>query len=209
MVPDERRASEVRRLARLLELSRKATGDWAVSKVSRTLDRALRGTSNANIRLDDLRELLAHLAFAKRVRADHPILTSEGVPELLNLQPRGIVRPRCLRSSRSAESSLQLGWPASWQRRRPPRGRRRKHRAILNWREKKLVHRLKCELILYGSQEDGAFLAELPERPGCAADGATCGEAVANAEVVIREWIKTAHALGRPVPEPRGRLMSA
>ena len=53
------------------------------------------------------------------------------------------------------------------------------------------------------SPEDAAFVAEVPELPGCAADGATHQEAVANAEVVIREWIETAKELGRPIPEPK------
>ena len=68
---------------------------------------------------------------------------------------------------------------------------------------------IKYEIILYWSKEDQAFIAEVPELPGCAADGATYQEAVANAEVVIREWIETAHELGRPIPTPRGRLMFA
>ncbi len=72
-----------------------------------------------------------------------------------------------------------------------------------------MVHSIQYEIILYWSQEDQAFIAEVPELPGCAADGATYQEAVANAEVVIREWIETARELGRPVPEPRGRLMYA
>lgn len=67
----------------------------------------------------------------------------------------------------------------------------------------------KYEVILYWSEEDQAFIAEVPELPGCAADGATYAEAVANAEVVIREWIETARELGRAVPEPRGRLLYA
>ncbi len=60
-----------------------------------------------------------------------------------------------------------------------------------------------------GASEDGASIAEVPELAGCAADGASYQEAVANVEVVIREWIETARELGRPVPEPRGRLMFA
>ena len=68
---------------------------------------------------------------------------------------------------------------------------------------------IQCEIILYWSREDQAFLAEVPELPGCAADGATYQEALANAEVVIREWIEVARELGRPVPQPRGRLMFA
>jgi predicted RNase H-like HicB family nuclease len=68
---------------------------------------------------------------------------------------------------------------------------------------------VKYEIILYWSKEDQAFIAEVPELPGCAADGSTYQEAVTNAERVIREWIETAQELGRPIPSPRGRLMYA
>ena len=68
---------------------------------------------------------------------------------------------------------------------------------------------IRYEIILYWSQPDQAFIAEVPELPGCAADGATYQEAIANAEIVIREWIETAKELGRVIPEPRGRLMYA
>ena len=68
---------------------------------------------------------------------------------------------------------------------------------------------IKYEIILYWSQEDQTFIAEVPELPGCAADGLTYQEAVANAEVVIREWIETAQELGRAIPAPRGRLLYA
>ncbi|HXG93738.1 MAG TPA: type II toxin-antitoxin system HicB family antitoxin [Blastocatellia bacterium] len=67
----------------------------------------------------------------------------------------------------------------------------------------------KYELIIYWSQEDEAFIAEVPELPGCAADEATYAEALANVEVIIEEWIETAKQLGRPIPEPKGRLMYA
>lgn len=68
---------------------------------------------------------------------------------------------------------------------------------------------VRYEMVLYWSNEDQAFIADVPELPGCAADGATYQQAVANAEVVIREWIETAKSLGRAVPKPRGRLMYA
>ena len=65
----------------------------------------------------------------------------------------------------------------------------------------------KYEIIIYWSEEDRAFIAEVPELPGCAADGATCREALAHVEVIIQEWIETARELGRPIPEPKGRRL--
>jgi len=65
------------------------------------------------------------------------------------------------------------------------------------------------EVIIYWSKEDEAFIAEVPELPGCSADGATYQEALSNVEVIIKEWIETAKELGRPIPEPKGRLMFA
>ena len=63
------------------------------------------------------------------------------------------------------------------------------------------------EIVLYWSAADRAFVAEVPELPGCAADGPTKREALAAIERVIREWVETARALGRPVPKPRRRLL--
>lgn len=65
------------------------------------------------------------------------------------------------------------------------------------------------EIIIYWSAEDAAFVAEVPELPGCAADGETYAQALANVQVVIAEWIETARAMGRPIPEPKGRLLYA
>jgi len=65
------------------------------------------------------------------------------------------------------------------------------------------------EIILYWSDEDQAVIAKVPELPGCAADGKTYEEALANAQTVIDEWIETARQLGREIPKPRGRLMLA
>ena len=67
----------------------------------------------------------------------------------------------------------------------------------------------KYEIIIYWSEEDSAFIAEVPELPGCAADGKMRREALANVEVVIQEWIETAKELGRPIPQPKGRLVFA
>ncbi len=65
------------------------------------------------------------------------------------------------------------------------------------------------EVIIYWSEQDQSFIAEVPELAGCAADGSTYAEALAAAEVVIREWIETASELGRTIPTPRGRLLFA
>jgi predicted RNase H-like HicB family nuclease len=67
----------------------------------------------------------------------------------------------------------------------------------------------KYEVIIYWSPEDSSFIAEVPELPGCASDGNTYKEALENVEVVIQEWIETAIELGRPIPEPKGRLAFA
>jgi predicted RNase H-like HicB family nuclease len=68
---------------------------------------------------------------------------------------------------------------------------------------------IRYEMVIYWSREDEAFLVEVPELPGCMADGATYEEAVKNAQVIIAEWIETARELGRPIPEPKGKLMYA
>jgi predicted RNase H-like HicB family nuclease len=68
---------------------------------------------------------------------------------------------------------------------------------------------LKYEVIIYWSDEDQALVAEVPELPGCAADGKTYQAALANVEVAIRQWIDTAKELRRPIPVPKGRLVFA
>ncbi len=68
---------------------------------------------------------------------------------------------------------------------------------------------MRYELIIYWSKADGAFIVEVPELPGCMADGGSYEEAIANAQVVIAEWIETARSLKRPIPEPRGKLAYA
>jgi predicted RNase H-like HicB family nuclease len=72
-----------------------------------------------------------------------------------------------------------------------------------------MTNQPRYEMIIYWSENDQAFLVEVPELSGCMADGATYTEAVTNAEVIIREWIETARELGRPIPEPKGRLIYA
>lgn len=68
---------------------------------------------------------------------------------------------------------------------------------------------MKYEVIIYWSAADQAFIAEIPELPGCIADGQTKAEALAQVEITANDWITTATELGRTIPEPRGRLQFA
>jgi predicted RNase H-like HicB family nuclease len=76
-------------------------------------------------------------------------------------------------------------------------------------KREKLLTLIKYEVILYWSDDDQAIIAEVPELPGCAADGKTYEEAIHNIEGIIQEWIDTAKELGRAIPEPKGRLAYA
>ncbi len=67
----------------------------------------------------------------------------------------------------------------------------------------------KYELVIFWSREDGRYVVEVPELPGCMADGKTYEEAIKSAQVIISEWIETARGLGREIPEPKGRLAYA
>jgi predicted RNase H-like HicB family nuclease len=71
------------------------------------------------------------------------------------------------------------------------------------------MRKYKYEVIIYWSDEDEAFIAEVPELPGCAADGTTYEEALGNLETIIDEWIETAREIGRPIPTAKGRLIFA
>lgn len=71
------------------------------------------------------------------------------------------------------------------------------------------MNNYKYEVIIYWSEEDGSYIAEVPELSGCIADGGSYEEALRNVSVIIDEWIETAHELERRIPEPRGKLMYA
>ncbi len=68
---------------------------------------------------------------------------------------------------------------------------------------------MRYEVIIYWSEEDESFVAEVPELAGCAADGKTYIEALQNALIVMQEWIATAQELGRSIPQPKGKLIYA
>lgn len=65
----------------------------------------------------------------------------------------------------------------------------------------------KYKVCIYWSDEDRAFIAEVPALPGCAADGKTHREALRNAERIIQEWLATARDIGRPIPDGKGRVV--
>jgi predicted RNase H-like HicB family nuclease len=67
----------------------------------------------------------------------------------------------------------------------------------------------KYEIIIYWSEIDNSYIAEVPELPGCMADGKTYLEALQNAEIIISEWLETARSLGREIPVARGKLVYA
>jgi predicted RNase H-like HicB family nuclease len=67
----------------------------------------------------------------------------------------------------------------------------------------------KYEILIYWSNSDHCFIAEVPELPGCMADGDSYSEALNNLHLVVDEWIETAKSLGRTIPEPKGKLMFA
>ena len=153
-----------------------------MGKYSKLIHKILAGGSDANHDFSALCQLLVRLGFEERVKGDHHIFTRDGVEEILNLQPKG--------SKAKAYQVKQIRgfWSSTgWER----------------------LMSIKYELIIYWSGEDGAFVVEVPELPGCMADGETYEQAVVNARQVIEEWIETAIELGRPIPEPKGRLAYA
>ncbi|MBI4308930.1 MAG: type II toxin-antitoxin system HicB family antitoxin [Candidatus Omnitrophica bacterium] len=71
------------------------------------------------------------------------------------------------------------------------------------------MSKFKYEVIIYWSREDNAFIAEVPELPGCMADGRTYQEALENVGIIAQEWLETAKQNGRSIPKPKGRLVFA
>jgi predicted RNase H-like HicB family nuclease/predicted RNA binding protein YcfA (HicA-like mRNA interferase family) len=147
------------------------------------LFQVLRGSADANIRFSDLRGLLLKNGFVERVKGSHHIFTHDAVAEILKSSTEKLVC-KTLSGETSAQDSDSIS-TGRWER------------------------MTKYEIILYWSTEDEAFIAEVPELGGCAADGSTRQEALASVEVVIARWLETARELGRSIPEPKGRLLFA
>ncbi|MDP8262467.1 MAG: type II toxin-antitoxin system HicB family antitoxin [Candidatus Ancaeobacter aquaticus] len=71
------------------------------------------------------------------------------------------------------------------------------------------MNKYKYEVLIYWSKDDNAYIAEVPELSGCMADGSSYESALKNVEVIIKEWIETAKNAGKPIPDPKGKLMYA
>ena len=135
-----------------------------MSRYAKALQRLLTGTADQTIRYDVLCSLLGRLGFAERQRGgSHRIFSRDGVLEILNLQPRRTGQPNRTRSGRSAMLSCDTGWP-------------------IPFSASPTMPDYRYEIIIYWSEPDQAFVAEVPELPGCAADGPTYGVALAQAE---------------------------
>lgn len=129
---------------------------------------------------DELTGILERLGFSCRIRGDHHVFSRADIREIMNLQPIGsLAKPYQVKQVRGL--FMKAYWGEGMYR---------------------------YELMVYWSQQDDSFIVEVPELPGCVSDGASYEQAIANAQIVIREWIETARELGRPIPEPRGRRLA-
>ena len=147
---------------------------------AKTLRRLLSGTADAAVRFDDLTTLLVSLGFDEPVRGSHHVFRRQGIEEKINLQREGgHAKPYQVKQSALGHSKIQVSW------------------RIMN----------KYKVIIFWSDEDQAFVAEVPELPGCSAHGDSQEAALANAQEAIRLWIDAAHEFGDPVPEPKGRRL--
>ncbi|MCW3109012.1 MAG: type toxin-antitoxin system HicB family antitoxin [Segetibacter sp.] len=126
-------------------------------------------------------KLLISLDFVLRIKGSHHTFSNSNVEEIINIQPIG--------SKAKAYQVKQV------------------REIIIKY--KLVVMIPKYEIIIYWSQEDESFIAEVPELPGCMSDGKSHQEALKNVEQIISEWIETAIELGRTIPSPKGKPMYA
>jgi predicted RNase H-like HicB family nuclease len=119
------------------------------------------------------------LGFKKRVRGSHHLFRREGVEEMINLQRDGAnAKPYQVRQVRWVITKYRLG-----------------------------NVEMKYEVIIYWSNDDEAFVAEVPELPGCIAHGSTQQAALRSAQNAADLWLETAKEMGDRIPEPRGRRL--
>ncbi len=152
------------------------------------MSRVLSGMADQSVRFQDIRGLLLALGFAERVRGSHHIYTRADVEEILNLQPAGSGQAKLyqVRQVRQLIVKYKLA-----------EERTRMNDAPLRY-----------EVIIYWSQDDGAFIAEVPELPWMRPTDRRHRKRWQRCRS-WRQWIETARDLGRAVPEPKGRLVFA
>lgn len=144
------------------------------------LEKILGGNSDANIPFRKLCGLLIELGFEERVRGSHHVFTKLNVDEFVNLQEDGgKAKVYQVRQVRT-DPEIRLGTSMK-------------------------AHRY--EVIIYWSREDNAFVADVPELPGCMAHGSTHEGALREVKRAMDLWIETAQEKGRPIPEPKGRRL--
>ena len=152
-----------------------------MSSNDRLLSTILLGSSDSNIRFNDLRRLSIRLGFDERTSSSHHIFRKSGIDERVNLQRDGnVTKVYEVRQVRAILIKIPT-------------------------RRRLIMH--KYEIILYWSNEDQVFVAEVPELPGCVAHGETQEVALANAQEATQLWIETALEFGDPIPQPRGRRL--
>ena len=152
-----------------------------MGKHQKLSEKVLRGDSAANIPFRGLCQLLVRLGFEERVRGSHHLFSRDGIEELINLQED------------SAKAKPYQGQTSSG--------------CHCEIRSDTRMKSHKYEIIIYWSDEDSAFVADVPELPGCAAHGASHEAALKQAQRAIDLWIDTARKLGRPIPAPKGRRL--
>lgn len=153
-----------------------------MSSADKIIAAVLSGTKDKNIAFADLCKLLTALGFVHRVKGDHSNICERRYPRNYQYSTKR-------RQSESLSSTANTCYHFKIS-----------HGGIA-------MH--KYERIIYWSEDDGTFIVEVPELPGCMADGDTSEHALQNAELVITEWLETAKKLGRDIPVPKGKLMYA
>ena len=145
------------------------------------------GKSDRNIKFAELQSVLLALGFVlSRINGDHFIYTKVGIEEIINIQPD--------KGDSSKAKSIQV----------------KQIRNIIKKYDMEVWKAMtNYERVIFWSKEDNCWVVEVPELPGCQADGSTPEEAFKNSELIIQEWIDTAISLGRKVPEPMGRFAFA
>ncbi|HRP70041.1 MAG TPA: type II toxin-antitoxin system HicB family antitoxin [Turneriella sp.] len=150
-----------------------------MSFYEKLLNKILLGQSDANIEFTELCKLLEKLGFSMHITGSHHVFRKEGVRELINVQKDGGKAKPCQIPGQANFSRLQF------------------QGVVMN----------KYEIIIFYSNEDEAFIAEVPELPGCMAHGATNEEALRSANDAIAAWLETAKKFGDPIPQPKGRKL--